>query len=151
MAGKQEHSLVKDKLARILIWATESLAAVTLTYAVCFDAYGSPGYGTDGGYGSPIMDTVSRSRPSLSIAPGPDKWRWNKLMPLHADRMELNLELQLVALYNSRAMGTRPGEDVSPIATAQNPLQNILSLSLSLMFLVLLVVLELNQLHMDPE
>ena len=71
MAGKQEHSLVKDKLARILIWATESLAAVTLTYAVCFDAYGSPGYGTDGGYGSPIMDTVSRSRPSLSIAPGP--------------------------------------------------------------------------------
>lgn len=45
-----------------LIWATESLAAVTLTYAVCFDAYGSPGYGTDGGYGSPIMDTVSRSR-----------------------------------------------------------------------------------------
>ena len=36
-----------------------------------------------------------------------------------------------MALYNSRAMGTRPGEDVSPIATAQNPLQNILPVFVS--------------------
>ncbi|GLJ17000.1 hypothetical protein SUGI_0294090 [Cryptomeria japonica] len=62
-----------------------SKLTVTLTYIVCFDAYESAGYRTDGGYSSPIMETVSRSRPSLSIAPGPDMWRWNKFMPLQTE------------------------------------------------------------------
>lgn len=100
------------------------------------------------------MDTVSRSRPSLSIAPGPDKWRWNKFMPLHADRMELNLELQLVALpFIIVGQWELDPAKMYPLLLLRRIRYRIsfLSLSLSLMFLVLLVVLELNQLHMDPE
>jgi len=76
------------------------------------------------------------------MALGPDK----QLEMEQIIRMELNLELQLV----DKQWELDPAK-MYPLLLLQNPLQNLLSLSLSLMFLVLLVVLSLNQLHLDPE